>query len=44
MLNVYLGHSNGPRQKKDDLEHRLVYQVTENKIYFLQARYHYQAD
>lgn len=23
-------------------EHRLVYRVTENRIYFLQARYHYE--
>ncbi|MDJ0539578.1 MAG: type II toxin-antitoxin system YoeB family toxin [Microcystis sp. M53603_WE2] len=26
-----------------DLEHRLVYKVTGNKVYFLQARYHYQS-
>ena len=25
-----------------DLEHRLVYKVIENRVYFLQARYHYQ--
>jgi toxin YoeB len=25
-----------------DLEHRLIYKVQENRIYFLQARYHYQ--
>jgi toxin YoeB len=29
--------------RRIDLEHRLVYQVKENCIYFLQARYHYQA-
>jgi toxin YoeB len=23
-------------------EHRLVYRITENRIYFLQARYHYE--
>jgi toxin YoeB len=28
--------------RRIDLEHRLVYQVTNNRIYFLQARYHYQ--
>jgi len=27
--------------RRIDLEHRLVYKVTGNKIYFLQARYHY---
>lgn len=30
--------------RRIDLEHRLVYKVTENKVYFLQARYHYQSD
>lgn len=25
-----------------DLEHRLVYKVENNRVYFLQARYHYQ--
>lgn len=30
--------------RRIDLEHRLVYQVTGNRIYFLQARYHYQAE
>ncbi|MEB3311433.1 MAG: Txe/YoeB family addiction module toxin [Snowella sp.] len=30
--------------RRIDLEHRLVYQVKENCIFFLQARYHYQAD
>ncbi|MGL5077943.1 MAG: type II toxin-antitoxin system YoeB family toxin, partial [Waterburya sp.] len=25
-----------------DLEHRLVYKVKDNRVYFLQARYHYQ--
>lgn len=29
--------------RRIDLEHRLVYRVTQNKIYFLQARYHYQS-
>lgn len=28
--------------RRIDLEHRLVYKVTANKIYFLQARYHYE--
>ncbi|ANV85884.1 addiction module toxin YoeB (plasmid) [Picosynechococcus sp. PCC 7003] len=27
--------------RRIDLEHRLVYQIKQNKIYFLQARYHY---
>lgn len=27
--------------RRIDLEHRLVYKVTENRVYFLQARYHY---
>ncbi len=27
--------------RRIDLEHRLVYKVTENQVYFLQARYHY---
>jgi toxin YoeB len=27
--------------RRIDLEHRLVYQVIENRVYFLQARYHY---
>jgi toxin YoeB len=26
------------------LEHRLVYRVTSNRVYFLQARYHYPSD
>ena len=30
--------------RRIDLEHRLVYKVKENKVYFLQARYHYQKD
>ncbi len=30
--------------RRIDLEHRLVYKVTENKVYFLQARYHYESD
>jgi toxin YoeB len=30
--------------RRIDLEHRLVYKVTGNKVYFLQARYHYQSD
>jgi toxin YoeB len=28
--------------RRIDLEHRLVYKVTSNRVYFLQARYHYQ--
>ena len=28
--------------RRIDLEHRLVYKVKDNRIYFLQARYHYQ--
>lgn len=27
-----------------DLEHRLVYKVTSDRIHFLQARYHYQPE
>ena len=27
--------------RRIDLEHRLVYRVTGNRVYFLQARYHY---
>jgi toxin YoeB len=27
--------------RRIDLEHRLVYQVKDNSVYFLQARYHY---
>jgi toxin YoeB len=30
--------------RRIDLEHRLVYQVKQNQVYFLQARYHYQPD
>jgi toxin-antitoxin system, toxin component, Txe/YoeB family len=30
--------------RRIDLEHRLVYKVTGNKVYFLLARYHYQSD
>jgi toxin YoeB len=30
--------------RRIDLEHRLVYKVTGNKVYFLQARYHYESD
>ncbi|WP_016950163.1 Txe/YoeB family addiction module toxin [Anabaena sp. PCC 7108] len=30
--------------RRIDLEHRLVYKVTENKVYFLQALYHYESD
>ncbi|MBG0744924.1 MAG: Txe/YoeB family addiction module toxin [Cylindrospermopsis raciborskii KL1] len=30
--------------RRIDLEHRLVYKVTQNKVYFLQARYHYESD
>ncbi len=29
--------------RRIDLEHRLVYQVKDNGVYFLQARYHYTA-
>ncbi len=28
--------------RRIDLEHHLVYQIKDNNIYFLQARYHYQ--
>ena len=28
--------------RRIDLEHRLVYKVKDNRVYFLQARYHYQ--
>lgn len=28
--------------RRIDLEHRLVYQVTDYRVYFLQARYHYE--
>jgi toxin YoeB len=28
--------------RRIDLEHRLVYQVDQNRIVFLQARYHYE--
>lgn len=30
--------------RRINLEHRLVYQVTNQRVYFLQARYHYQAE
>ncbi|WP_265264822.1 Txe/YoeB family addiction module toxin [Spirulina subsalsa] len=30
--------------RRIDLEHRLVYKVTGNKVYFLPARYHYESD
>jgi toxin YoeB len=30
--------------RRIDQEHRLIYRVTAHKIYFLQARYHYQID
>ena len=30
--------------RRIDLEHRLVYKVKNDKVYFLQARYHYQKD
>ncbi len=29
--------------RRIDLEHRLVYKVKNNRVYFLQARYHYQS-
>ena len=29
--------------RRIDLEHRLVYQVRSDRVYFLQARYHYQS-
>jgi toxin YoeB len=35
----YIGTNTWSR--RIDLEHRLVYKVTGNKVYFLQARYHY---
>lgn len=28
--------------RRIDLEHRVVYRVTQDRIYFLQARYHYE--
>ena len=28
--------------RRIDLEHRLVYKVKDDRVYFLQARYHYQ--
>jgi len=28
--------------RRIDLEHRLVYRVTQNRLDFLQARYHYE--
>jgi toxin YoeB len=28
--------------RRIDLEHRLVYKVKDNRVYFLQARYHYR--
>ena len=30
--------------RRIDLENRLVYKVENNRVYFLQARYHYQQD
>lgn len=27
--------------RRIDLEHRLIYKVKDNRVYFLQARYHY---
>ena len=30
--------------RRIDLEHRLVYKVKNNCVYFLQARYHYQPE
>jgi len=30
--------------RRINLEHRLVYKVTGNRVYFLQARYHYRPD
>ena len=30
--------------RRIDLEHRLVYKVKDNRVYFLQARYHYQRE
>jgi len=38
----YIASDTGSR--RIDLEHRLVYKVTGQQVYFLQARYHYQAD
>ncbi len=32
------------RSRRIDLEHRLVYKVKDNRVYFLQARYHYQQE
>jgi toxin YoeB len=30
--------------RRIDLEHRLVYKVSDRRVYFLQARYHYQKE
>lgn len=38
----YLGSNLWSR--RINLEHRLIYRVEENRILFLQARYHYQED
>jgi toxin YoeB len=32
----------GTWSRRIDVEHRLVYQVKDNGVYFLQARYHYE--
>ena len=32
------------RSRRIDLENRLVYKVKDNRVYFLQARYHYQQE
>ncbi len=35
------GQLSGKWSRRIDHEHRLVYQVEENRVYFLAARYHY---
>lgn len=36
--------ANNTWSRRIDLEHRLVYKLKGNKVYFLQARYHYEAN
>jgi toxin YoeB len=40
-LLKYVSESN-TWSRRIDLEHRLVYQIDQNRIIFLQARYHYE--
>jgi toxin YoeB len=40
-LLKYVSESN-TWSRRIDLEHRLVYQIDQNRIVFLQARYHYE--